>query len=968
MPVDKKLAKGWVEALFERGAREVYRGPELDTIGMPINGIAAGQLYLCGDGSFGNWEIFNHHEFIGYGDKNFAFRTPTKPVDHGFAIAVTQGDKTSQLPLDRTGFADVSFIGEYPIGIVRYVDPALPVSVEMEAFSPFIPLNLDDSALPMTFIRLTVTNTSNAPLSAQAHGKLENAVLRYNREQGIQGLRRTRIVRDGGRAYIVHSAATLPPPAEPLPAREPKTLATFEGGSYGEWKIEGTAFGDKPATGTWPGQIPVTGHEGDGLVNSFLPNDDATGTLTSPTFVIERRFINALVGGGRNQDTTAIHLLVDGERVRTGTGQNSETLAWNSWHVGDLEGKQAVLQIVDHAKGGWGHVNVDTIELSDEPRTGPGTHDVTELHDFGTLVLAVDSDFPDPATDAEREGGVDDIWTTSVGSAPAALAPNESHTFTFILAWHMPNIEEGHYYTNRFNDAVEVAKFGFENSDRLVSQTKLWHDIYYDSTLPYWLLNRLHSTVSNLATGTTRYWKNGRFWAWEGVVCCAGTCTHVWNYAHAAARLFPQLERSVREMQDFNLHANGGGFHEDSGLVGFRSDDNYAADGQCGTILKAYREHQMSADGEFLKRNYPRIKKALEFSMGHDANDDGLIEDLQHNTFDINFFGPNTFVGSLYLAALRAGEEMAKEMGDTAFAERCRRVFEQGSRLSVEQLFNGEYFIQDVDLKEHPDHQYAEGCLADQVFGQGWAHLLDLGYIYPKERVDKALDSIWKYNWAPDVAPQNKEHPPQRWFIDPGKAGLFTCTWPKSEYITNGVLYREEVWTGIEYQVAGHMVWEGKLLEALAICRAIHDRYHPIRFNPWNEIECSDHYARALASWGVYQALQGYNYHGPKGLLTFAPKLKPEEFKSAFTTAEGWGNFSQTRNANGHTARITLASGSVRLRELGLESDPQRHSGKATLDGAEIAATVTNKEGQVRVSFGDDVVMKEGQTLEVTLV
>src|SRR5690606_36227907 len=195
---------------------------------------------------------------------------------------------------------------------------------------------------------------------------------------------------------------------------------------------------------------------------------------------------------------------------------------------------------------------------------------------------------------------------------------------------------------------------------------------------------------SNLATGTTRYWKNGRFWAWEGVVCCPGTCTHVWNYEHAMARLFPSLERSVRELQDFNPRENGGGFHEDTGLVGFRSDDNYAADGQCGTILKAYREHQMSPDNAFLERNYARIKKALEFSMSHDENDDGLIEDLQHNSFDINFFGPNTFVGSLYLAALRAGEEMARDMGDHDFAKRCRKVFEKGAKLTLDRLWNGE--------------------------------------------------------------------------------------------------------------------------------------------------------------------------------------------------------------------------------------------------------------------------------------
>ncbi|GAF77114.1 unnamed protein product, partial [marine sediment metagenome] len=402
-------------------------------------------------------------------------------------------------------------------------------------------------------------------------------------------------------------------------------------------------------------------------------------------------------------------------------------------------------------------------------------------------------------------------------------APGAKRTFTFALTWFFPNHKDGHEYTNRFDSASEVARYVLDNHERLAGDTRKWHQTFYeDSTLPRWLLFRLHSTVCNLATGTCQWWKNGRFWAWEGVGCCAGTCTHVWNYAHAPARLFPELERSAREMQDF-----GEGFDENSGLVGFRSNRAYAADGQCGTILKAYREHQASADNAFLKHNWPRIKKALLFSIGRDGNDDGLIEDSQHNTFDINFEGPNTFVGSLYLAALRAGEEMAREMGDEQFAKRCRKIFKSGSWLSVERLWDGEYFIEVVDLVKHPKHQYEKGCLSDQLFGQGWAEQLGLGYIYPAENVKKALQSIWKYNWAPDIGPYNVDHKPERWFARDGEPGLFTCTWPKSPYLPAGVRYKNEVWTGIEYQVAGHMVWEDMVTEALAICRGIHERYHP---------------------------------------------------------------------------------------------------------------------------------------------
>jgi len=276
-------------------------------------------------------------------------------------------------------------------------------------------------------------------------------------------------------------------------------------------------------------------------------------------------------------------------------------------------------------------------------------------------------------------------------------------------------------------------------------------------------------------------------------------------------------------------------------------------------------------------------------------------------------------VGSLYLGALRAAEEMARDVGDAPFAARCREIFDAGRAASVDRLFNGEYFIQDVDLQEHPDWQYGDGCLADQLLGQSWAHQVDLGFLYPAETIRAALASIWKYCWAPDVGPQNKAHSPERWFALPGEAGLFTCTWPRSPHMgPRSTRYRNEIWTGIEYQVAGHMAREGMLLEALAICRGIHERYHPSKHNPWNEIECGDHYARALASWTMITGLSGFSFHGPMKRLGFAPRLTPEEFRCAFTAAEGWGTLAQRRSPAGQRNRVEVRWGQLPLETLHL--------------------------------------------------
>jgi uncharacterized protein (DUF608 family) len=429
------------------------------------------------------------------------------------------------------------------------------------------------------------------------------------------------------------------------------------------------------------------------------------------------------------------------------------------------------------------------------------------------------------------------------------------------------------------------------------------------------------------------------------------------------ARLWPEIEVNIRERQDF-----GEGFHEESGLVGFRSDNQYAADGQCGTILKAYREHTMQKDGAFLRRNWPRIKKAMQFSISHDPNKDGLIEDSQHNTYDINFEGPNTFVGALYLAALRASEEMAREMGDAAFADECKSIFERGRDDTMKRLWNGEYFIQEVDAVQHPRFQYGPGCLADQLFGQGWAHHVGLGYLYPKAEVKTALQSVWKYCWAPDIAPQNARWKPERPFAVPGEAGLFICTWPKGSRPGEPVRYRDEVWTGIEYQVAGHMVWEGMVEEGLAICRAVHDRYHPAKRNPYNEVECSDHYARALASWGVYTALAGFDFHGPAGRLSFDPRITPESFKAAYTVAEGWGVFEQSLSDEGQKSTISMKRGRLVLRDLAIRPVPGTSptSIQVTLPGEE-EVSVDYDDGLVHLKFEKPLTIESGQSITVTL-
>jgi len=989
IPADKKLAAEWVRSLTAKGEPEVFTGRDLETIGMPVGGIGAGQLYLLGDGTLGCWEIFNRCENTGPGVWNYDHRIPAKPVEQGLAVAVEIDGRSVLRRLDAHDFPGVRFRGEYPIGRVHYRRDDLPLAVDLEAFSPFIPLNADDSGLPATFLNVTLVNTSDKPVNAHLVGWLENAVCRHTAPFFRHRARRTvQVIRHPHRAVMLHGVRELPADQVP-PARPDILLADFEGDDYGSWTVEGDAFGTAPAHGALEGQNAIKGLEGRGLANSFHGGDVGQGKLISPTFEINRRFLNFKVGGGRDAHSKlGLHLIIDEAVVRSAAGDDEERLDWITWNVEEYTGKKARIEIVDARTDGWGHTLVDHIELSDVNRAGP-TGPVREAEDAGTMALALDGPALPSAETRNLLGGWDNKpqnlsipgeaqeavpfdrrYVGALATPALRIAPGNRVTVTFIVAWHFPNRRNwqgtgGHRYAARFDDARQVVDYVLDHKVRLSADTRAWHDTYYDSTLPWWLLDRLHAPVANLATNTCQWWSDGRFWAWEGVCCCHGTCTHVWNYAQAPARLFPELERSVRTMQDL------GEALCDDGLVNFRGGKNrsYAADGQLGTVLKCYREHTMSADDSFLRTHWEKIKRVLDYAIAQDGDADGLIENAQHNTYDISFFGPNTFVGALYLAALRAAEQMALEMNDTAYARKVRAIFDRGSRWSTQHLFNGEYFIQRVDLKAHPKHQYGDGCLSDQLFGQDWALQLNLGYLYPPQQVRTALTSIWKYNWAPDVGMYTDRHKPWRWFARPGEAGLITCTWPKGDYMPEGVLYRDEVWTGIEYQVAGHMIWENMLTEGLAVCRAVHDRYHPSKHNPYNEIECGDHYARALASWGVLLALSGFEYHGPRGHIGFAPRITPEDFRCAFTTAQGWGTFSQKRSPDDQRETITLRWGTLRVKTFAfaLPESLRPTAVVVMIDKQRVPASHSRDDGRLVIELAEAQTLTAGQTLEVTI-
>ncbi|MEM9415335.1 MAG: GH116 family glycosyl-hydrolase [Planctomycetota bacterium] len=1035
IPLDKKLDAAWVRSLTERGTPTTYRGWEqLKHIGMPIGGIGCGTVYVGGDGKLWCWDIFNeHHEgcipnqianepsISPYADvvrerdgANFVRPTDEQAspwkIKQGFVLDVA-GQKR---PLDRHGFSDITFRGQYPIADVTYADANCPVGVSLEALTPFIPLDTERSSYPATVMRYTLTNTSDAPVRATLTGYIENPVLRKNNT--LAGVQRRMMCYHSEAFHGVQGTAETIPVEDVGPApREDIVFADFEGEGWGDWQAQGRAFEGGPFHRDDLRPIQqLTGYSGERFVNTYNTRaaragenpDTLTGSLTSPAFTINRRFVHVAIAGGDQPDTAYVEVVVAGESVGRVTGHGDNALRSKSIDVSAYQGQEARIRIVDQETGGWGQITVDQLVFSDRP--APQGTAMEALPDFGSIAMEVrDAGARTGLWDDRQQTLVEEDTRSVTGpcnreqlgalAVDVELAPGTSQEVTFIVAWHFANTHLGgrkRWYAARFRDASDVAQSIGRDLNELTALTRLWRDTWYGNadaegndqgTLPHWLLERTLFTADTLQTNNCYRFDDGRFWAWEGIGCCGGTCTHVWHYAQAVGRLFPELERDLRERTDYGM-----GFREADGRIDFRGGQagRDATDGQAGVILRTYREHQASGDDAFLRRIWPKCKKALEFLVAQDARDgepDGLPVGEQHNTLDAEWFGKVPVLVSLYLAALRAGEEMARAAGDDQAARRYRAIYDRGQR-NVMSIYNADfgYFVQEEDPNHLDAIGVGDGCYIDQVMGQWWAYNLGLGRVYDGEAIRSSLHKLWDHNFCPDMGRlrDSIENPGLRGrpYALAGDAGLVMCTWPNGgkrddweKHWQYG--YFNECMTGFEYQAAGHMVWESgedpTLLEkGLAITRAIHDRYHAAMRNPYNEIECSDHYARAMSSYSVFLAVCGFEYDGPREHLGFAPKLTPDHFRAPFTAAQGWGAYQQQRVYAKLECRIEVKHGVLRVKTFAAEMAGDYAGStvtRVTVNGRS-AHGFTQDGGRVLVDLGEAVELQADETLVVDIV
>jgi non-lysosomal glucosylceramidase len=846
-----------------------FAGRNLKMIAFPLGGIGTGTVSLGGRGQLRDWEIFNRPDkgnelsyafpaiWVKMGEHEAVVRVLESRLQPPYELNGGRGLGFNSAPgLPR--LADATFTGAYPFARIAFSDPDLPVEVQLEAFNPLVPLDVDASGWPVAILRYTIHNGNNASARVGIAWSVENPVGNEGRQ---------------------------------------------------------AAFREAP-----------------GLSGLYLDNP-----LLVTSDLLKGSFALCVVG----VPDRSVSYLRGWKRARE-----------------------------------WEGV-------------------VTFWDDFSD----------DGALDSSSRAAM----PVSSLVVTQAIPSRREVTVTFLLAWHFPNrtpgrcgwpppesVPEttvvGNAYTERFADAWDVSRQAAAQLPQLEARTRAFARAIESSTLPLALLDAVTSTLSTLRTNTCFRTADGEFHAFEGCDAhqgsCHGSCTHVWDYEQATAQLFPKLAHSLRESEFLrNTDTNG--------LMGYRSylpDGKQilqvaAADGQFGCLIKLYREWKLCGDTDWLRRLWPNAKRALEFAWienGWDGNRDGVAEGVQLNTYDTEFYGPNPLCGIYYLGALRAGEEIARALGETKVGAEYHRLFVNGSRWVDRNLFNGEYYIQKVQgwpaeqiapgLREgegaantlEPDYQMDEACLVNQLVGQCQAHVAGLGYLLDQAHVRTALKSVYRYNYRPNLS-EHVDH--RRAFALNNEGGVVVAAYPLGKRMEVPFKGFSEIWTGSEYQLAASLAFEGMTAEALNIVESVRQRFDGERRNPWNEPEAGHHYARAMASWGCFVAWSGFHYSAPERELTLMPRTRRQAFRCFWSVPSGWGSFTHTLKPEGQRVEVEVAEGAIVVQGLAVNGVGKGEFKKvsARLETEVLRASLKTEAARRVIAFDREIAVTPGRALEVTL-
>ncbi len=682
-----------------------------------------------------------------------------------------------------------------------------------------------------------------------------------------------------------------------------------------------------------PVKVKLTGF------NPFIPGDaDASGLPVAVlTYEVKNLTNNpidvAVCGSIRNfvgMDGSK-YKMKNGDVIPVGAKQNQNVFKTEN----GISGLYMYSDSVNKSNAAYG-----TIALSTEAKSGITYRRSSEKNYWEKGTLDFWDDFSKDGELTDKETLNDDNPMGSL-AVKQTLAPNATAIFRFYITWNFPNRYAwsktivGNYYSTKYTDAWDAALKIIPTIPDLEIRTRDFLKAFTSATIPSVLKEAALFNVSTLRSQTVFRLPTGEMMGWEGMAdvvgSCWGSCTHVWNYDLATPYLFGNLARTMRDVEMNHATGANGKMCFRTGLPlseACKGDGVAAADGQMGCIIKMYREWQLSGDDNFLSKNWGPLKSALSFAWvkgGWDGDQDGVMEGCQHNTMDVEYFGPNPQMQFWYLGALRAAQQMALYLGDKVFASKCEKLYVSGKAWTEANLFNGEYFIQKIKPAKqesdiypglrlgigaknlaNPDFQLGTGCLVDQLVGQMLAHSSGLGYLANQQAIKTTLKSVMKYNYVKDFSGEFNN---MRSFVMGKESGLIMAKWPLDRPKVP-FPYFAEAMTGFEYTAAVGMLYEGQTENAIKCISSIRDRYDGLKRNPYDEPECGHHYARSMASWGAILATSGFQYSAVYQEITFTSKPGIYFWSNGYA----WG----TCEVSNNKTLIKVLAGKVGIKKLHL--------------------------------------------------
>lgn len=699
---------------------------------------------------------------------------------------------------------------------------------------------------------------------------------------------------------------------------------------YGRFPIADLTFRD----GAFPGAVRLTGF------SPFIPHADRDSSM--PVAMLQFEIANT----------------TDRELAYTLAGTLGNYGSNSGAHDFHADGGVSALHMVstDPALAEWDRGNLtiatdaDDVQHQDHHFRGQWFDDITVWwKDFATSGPLPRRHYDSPRTSRHMHLQPEHGSLAVRVQVPAGA----SRTVRFVISWSYPqgNIYWAYrakpdapipdrptphwtnYYATQWPTSLHSAREALARWDELAAQTFAFRDAMFGSSLPAPITDAATATLAILRTATIIRLEGGELWAWEGEHMrdgsCEGSCTHVWNYAQALAHLFPALERTLRDTEWRYNQLPGGGltFRQKLPLGSGFDIIGPCADGHFGAVIKTLRDWRQSGDTEWLRSLWPNVRRAMEYVWSKDNPDlwdpqrTGILQGRQHQTLDMELFGPNSWLGTMYVAALMAASSMANALGDTEFARECTRMAEAGIQYIETVLYNGRYFQQAIDVKdksvlepfdtgraagilsddilatywstEHGEikYQFGAACISDQILGQWHAEVAGLGQFLASDKIRSALSAIFAENFRPHL---RAHFNPGRNFAYEDEAALLLATYPAGTYQpVVSAPYAEEAWTGIEYAAASHMIMNALVDQGLEVVTAVRRRYDGARRNPFSDIECGSYYGRAMSAWQLVNAWSGCHCDLVTRTLSFAPAVDGD-FRLPWSAGGAWGFLTRT--------------------------------------------------------------------------